>query len=772
MSSTTAVLESADPRAARVPTRDERIRVAVIGCGAVARQIHLPILAGHEQVDLAALVDRDVARAGKLARAYKVPRVVADLGDLPEGSIDAAVIATPPVHHAPAALELIRRGIHVLVEKPMATTAADAAEMVRSAEARGVVLAVGFFRRLMPSVRLLRGMIDSRWLGRPVGVEAEAGGFYGWQAATLANMHKASAGGGVLIDFGSHILDLLHYVFPGETEVLEYRDDSHGGVEADCDLRLRLYHQGGAIDARVGLARTRKLGGFIRVRCERGSLEYRLSEQYKVWVAADDVAVPDPATGKVRPHVVQAGWSDEPDAPWHETMRSEFDDWLGAIRTRREPQLSGRSSLTTVRVIDDCYRRPAPLPEPWVTEGLDRFKAAHPGPARTVLVTGASGFIGTRVAEVLHLGLGWKVRGLVHSPSGAARLARLPVEMVQGDLKSPADMARAVAGCDAVVHCAVGTAYGQRREIFAVTVGGTRNLAEAAREAGVKRFVHLSSIAVHGNDVRGDLDETTPIRPPRGDDYSESKAKAEEVIRRAVRAGLPAVMLRPGNVYGPFSKTFVVRPMEYLARNGLVLAGSADTPSNTVYVDNLVAAILRSLEAPAGVANGQAFTISDDDDSTWGDFYGYFARELGLELRTAGADAAAPVRRGWGPLRWLRSWVGGTGELLTSPEFRALGRRFLERHPLGRVPRKALEGSPALDRGLRRLLKTDAVVIHRRPETAAEDVLKIRPRDARIRMARARQLLGAVPAVPRERAMALTLDWVRHARLARGESRE
>src|SRR5206468_4926813 len=128
---------------------------------------------------------------------------------------------------------------------------------------------------------------------------------------------------------------------------------------------------------------------------------------------------------------------------------------------------------------------------------------------------------------------------------------------------------------------------------------------------------------------------TTPIRPPRGDDYSESKSAAEEVIRRAARAGLPALMLRPGNVYGPFSKTFVVRPMQYLAREALVLAGSADTPSNTVYVDNLVQAIVCALTAPAEVADGRALTISDGDDWTWGEFYGYFAERLSREVRTA-----------------------------------------------------------------------------------------------------------------------------------------
>ena len=82
-------------------------------------------------------------------------------------------------------------------------------------------------------------MVASEWLGRPIGFEAEGGGFYDWPAATLGNMRKDWAGGGVLIDFGSHLLDLLHFLFDGPGEVLDYRDNAWGGIEADCLLALR-----------------------------------------------------------------------------------------------------------------------------------------------------------------------------------------------------------------------------------------------------------------------------------------------------------------------------------------------------------------------------------------------------------------------------------------------------------------------------------------------------------------------------------------------------
>src|SRR5436190_4796968 len=100
----TTVDSPARPRAVGGGAAQEKaglVRVALVGCGAIAKSLHLPVLAGHEGVELAALVDRDVARAGELARGYGVPAVLADVNDLDPRRIDAAIVATPPQHHAP-----------------------------------------------------------------------------------------------------------------------------------------------------------------------------------------------------------------------------------------------------------------------------------------------------------------------------------------------------------------------------------------------------------------------------------------------------------------------------------------------------------------------------------------------------------------------------------------------------------------------------------------------------------------------------------------------
>jgi nucleoside-diphosphate-sugar epimerase len=224
-------------------------------------------------------------------------------------------------------------------------------------------------------------------------------------------------------------------------------------------------------------------------------------------------------------------------------------------------------------------------------------------------------------------------------------------------------------------------------------------------------------------------------------------------------------VLRPGNVYGPYSRTFSIRPIQYLKKGNLLLVGSADTPSNTVYVDNLVHAIVRGLDAPAEQACGQVFTISDGDEMTWGEFYGYFANSLGATLRTAPLDVEASKPRGSGPFGWVGSWWRSSVDVLRSPEFRSFGKRILNGHPIGKLPRWMLERFPSLDSRVRRMVGTEAVMIYRRSAGAGPDVMKVRPRKGLIRSKSARQGLGYEPPVSRKEALELTLGWIREARL-------
>lgn len=753
------------------PGPGQKVRIALLGAGAATRELHLPVLAGHDGVEVTALIDRDVARARELADAYKVGTVLSDLAQLTRDVADAVIVCTPPFHHAPAAVDLARRGFHALVEKPMATRYEDAEAMVAAADEAGVALSVSVFRRLFPATRLMRALIDAELLGAPLSFDAEDGEVYAWPTATLGNMRKDSAGGGVLIDYGSHTLDRLLALFDGPGEVTGYRDnDRGGGVESDCEVRLRLTHKGRPVEGRVELSRSRFLRNTYRVRCERGVLELPSGERCAVRVIPDGVEAVDPVSGAPHGYELKATWDGEAEQHPFEGFRVLLDDWLTAIRTGAPAKLNGASVLPSVKLIADCYARNAGrLPEPGVDEGLTPAVHVGAGPKKTVLVTGATGFIGGRLAEVLALRDGWTVKALVHNPGRASRLARLPIEMVVGDLNGRTDAGPLVAGCDAVVHCAIGTAWGDRKALFDVTAGGTRQLAAAARQKGVGRFVHISTFAVHDLSVPGAIDETTPVNPPAGNDYSECKAEADREIAKAVADGLCAVTLRLANVYGPRSTIFTTRPLTHLAKGELVLVGpAARTPCATVYVDTVVESIVRALAADAAAVKGELFTVSDGDDLTWADFYGFFAKAFDRELRTISDEEFRrrhPVVRK-NPLRWLATPFVGAGQLVTSAEMWALTKRALKTEPVYSAGKWALETVPSLKKPVMRALGADAprVYLSNPPAAAGTDFEfeLTRPKVSNVKL---RRVLGDFPTLPRQAALERTLDWVRYARI-------
>lgn len=165
---------------------------------------------------------------------------------------------------------------------------------------------------------------------------------------------------------------------------------------------------------------------------------------------------------------------------------------------------------------------------------------------RTALVTGASGHVGRALAERLQAA-GVLVRALVRTPAQAESASRRGMAPCPGDLLDPKTLREAVDGAEVVVHAA-GYLGPDLVKAEAVNVGGTRHMAQTSLAAGVERFVHVSTMSVHGNPQPDGLTEDSPLDLDTGHAYVTTKARAELVIRQAGARGLASTVLRPGAI--------------------------------------------------------------------------------------------------------------------------------------------------------------------------------------------------------------------------------
>jgi nucleoside-diphosphate-sugar epimerase len=391
---------------------------------------------------------------------------------------------------------------------------------------------------------------------------------------------------------------------------------------------------------------------------------------------------------------------------------------------------------------------------------------------RKILITGATGFIGGRLAEMA-CERNIPVVALVRTWSHAARLSRLSARMVHGDVLNPDSLRAAMQGCDVVFHCAVDNNIGGQAH-RRVSVEGTTNVMQAALEMSVKRVVHLSSTAVFGYRPEPDIATEAGAYRYSGDDYCDGKIDGEkEALRYHQEHGLPVTVLRPTIVYGPFS--FWCRDTVVAIRQGrMVLVDGAKGVCNSLYVDNLIEAMLLAAEREGAV--GEVFHISDARPVTWRDFIEAHARVLGDSHLPLPEMTAQEIAATWPRPTPLPSSLEQTLRLVRDPRTRqalrsipvidrsvkvsktivktvlpASTRRWLRQKLLG----KNVNGSSS----------TDAQPAPR-PLLSREEVSMYSTFDKVVfRIDKARGVLGYDPEINFSEGMERTAAWIKWARL-------
>jgi nucleoside-diphosphate-sugar epimerase len=264
---------------------------------------------------------------------------------------------------------------------------------------------------------------------------------------------------------------------------------------------------------------------------------------------------------------------------------------------------------------------------------------------RRVFITGANGFIGSALAR-RYRELGSEVRGL-------DMVADPACNVVASDVREVDRWRAHLDGCDLVIHtAAVVSMVAPMPVAWDVNCNGTRRLLSACCAAGVARFVHLSSVAAYGRDFPDGVDESWPL-VTNGNSYTDTKITGEHAVLAAHAGGeASCTIIRPGDVYGPGSRAWIVEPIKAIRARQFLLPDRGRGIFSPVYIDDLVDGVV----AAAGLAQGagQVFNLTSGVGVSCAEFFGHHWRWVGRRgampslptgLAVALAEASAAVAR-------------------------------------------------------------------------------------------------------------------------------
>jgi nucleoside-diphosphate-sugar epimerase len=235
---------------------------------------------------------------------------------------------------------------------------------------------------------------------------------------------------------------------------------------------------------------------------------------------------------------------------------------------------------------------------------------------KKVLITGANGFIGNTLMRY------YKAKKV--SVVGVDLVGNGD-DIIEGDIANPETISHLLESCDVIVHTAALVSNSiADRDMWRVNVLATRNLIAAAEKYKIRRFVQLSSIVAYGNTAEGELDEDHPVHADGGSYVLTKLASEHTVLAAQAKSSLELVIIRPGDVYGPGSRPWIILPLEAINSGAFLLPAKGEGFFRPIYIDDLVRGI--ALAVSTKEANGEIFNLSCEGYMTTKEFFSHHYR--------------------------------------------------------------------------------------------------------------------------------------------------
>ena len=588
------------------------MKIGIVGCG-LNSDYHISFARDYPGAELIGVVDKDEQKANECAAKHGIKKIYPSIKELVgEHRPDAIHIVTPPQTHYLLAKEALGLKCHVLVEKPMALHVQEARELFGLAQANGVTLCAMHNHFFDPCMVKARALIREGKLGRIVNVES----YYGLNTRIDAfRRYPApnvlpwiySLPGGVFHDFMPHPLYVM-LPYTGRPQEIQVMEKSFGELPQNISDELRILLRGEQSFGVLTFSFAAKPHHhFLRIYGTKMMLHvnfdtmsvtchpvshlpkaaqkatYNLSESWQL--LSNTVSnVWNFGRGKLKPY---------------QGMKTLIHQFYDAVREKGVTPVQKEEALMVIETMDEIWKQLKNITlnfEPVIPVTTLPRKTG----SRKILVTGSTGFLGTRLVELL-IKRGYSVRALARKLSNIEKLKELNAEIFFGDVADLESLKPPFEGVDAVVHTAADTS-GHEIESSLSTIQGTRNILELCREFQIEKLVYISSCSVYGvaGYEAGQIvteDSALERFPEKRGYYSAAKFEAEQIIREAMKAAnVPVVCLRPGTIIGPGGEIFT--PMMGFALGNKVFAviGNGDFVLPIVYIDNLVEAIMAAIE--------------------------------------------------------------------------------------------------------------------------------------------------------------------------------
>lgn len=593
-------------------TDGSKFRVGLVGAGAIS-EFHIHGVRAAPQCELLGVHDIDAKRAAQTAERFGV-KTFESMEALREAGADVIHVLTPPHVHVPVAIQAMELGCHVFIEKPLAEDVDEARKVLEAAQRTGRVATVNHSLLFDPQVEKALAMARSGALGQVVSVDILRGSDYPPYEGGPLPPHYRTAGY-PFRDLGVHCYYLIQALL-GPIEHVDAEWESLGG-----DPNLAFDEWRALVKCKRGLGQfqisynTKPAQSQMIIHGTRAVLRVDLFTMFH----ARRQTTPLPKAAERLVNAMTDSVQPLVDVPVnvirfvrkkvqpYQGLRNHIAAFYRALAAGEPPPVSLEDAIGVIHWTEEVAR----AAEQDHAQRLSRFTLSDKVP---FLVTGASGAVGSAVVKRL-VDEGHRVRILVRRipdevPEG--------VEVAIGNLGNPEVVDRAVAGADKVIH--VGAAMkGSAMDFHCGTVVGTRNVLDACARHGVTGLVHISSMSVvdwAGASGSAPVSEDTPLepRPEERGAYTQTKLAAEQMVVAAAQEGrVPAVILRPGQIFGGRIPVLTGAVARRAGGRWLVL-GNGELQLPLVYIDDVVDAVL--LASQGSLRGGEIIQLIDSEPLT------------------------------------------------------------------------------------------------------------------------------------------------------------